>query len=60
MKIDSVDAPLEVYSAQVAETIPQKRWVQQEETAAFAANLCRDEAFPITGQDITIAAGSHW
>ncbi len=60
MKIDGIDVSLEAYRAQVIETIPQKRWVQREEIAAFAAYLCRDKAFPITGREITIAAGSHW
>ena len=60
MKIDGIDVSPEDYRAQVAEAIPQKRWVEREEIAAFAAYLCRDEAFAITGQDITIAAGSNW
>ena len=60
MKLDGMEGSVEDYRAEVAETIPQKRWVKPEEVAAFAAYLCRDEALPFTGQDITISAGSNW
>ena len=43
----------------VAET-PQKRMVQPEEIGALAAYLCREAAFGITGQDLTVSAGSLW
>ncbi|HKK47983.1 MAG TPA: SDR family NAD(P)-dependent oxidoreductase [Alkalispirochaeta sp.] len=39
---------------------PQKRLIQPKEIGAMAAHLCRDEAVGITGQDITISAGSMW
>ncbi len=39
---------------------PQKRMIQPVEIGATAAYLCRDEAVGITGQDITISAGSAW
>lgn len=39
---------------------PQKRMIQPEEIGAMAAHLCREEAVGITGQDITISAGSIW
>jgi NAD(P)-dependent dehydrogenase (short-subunit alcohol dehydrogenase family) len=39
---------------------PQKRLIQPKEIGAMAAHLCREEAVGITGQDITISAGSMW
>ncbi len=39
---------------------PQNRMIQPTEIGAMAAHLCRDEAVGITGQDITISAGSAW
>lgn len=39
---------------------PQKRMIQPVEIGAIAAYLCRDEAVGITGQDITVSAGSVW
>ncbi len=39
---------------------PQKRLIQPKEIGAMAAHLCREEAVGITGQDITISAGSLW
>jgi len=39
---------------------PQKRIVQPKEIGALAAYLCREEAFGITGQDLTVSAGSLW
>ncbi len=39
---------------------PQKRLVQPTEIGALAAFLCRDEAFGITMQDLTVSAGSLW
>ncbi|MFW5693603.1 MAG: SDR family NAD(P)-dependent oxidoreductase [Alkalispirochaeta sp.] len=39
---------------------PQKRLIQPTEIGAMAAHLCREEAVGITGQDITISAGSLW
>lgn len=47
----------------IAETIaenPQKRMVHPREIGALAAYLCREEAFGITGQDLTVSAGSLW
>jgi len=48
------------YRARIVETIPQKRFIQPSEIGALAAFLCRDEAFGITMQDLTLAAGSVW
>lgn len=39
---------------------PQHRMIQPREIGALAAYLCRDEAFGITGEDITVAGGSLW
>jgi NAD(P)-dependent dehydrogenase (short-subunit alcohol dehydrogenase family) len=39
---------------------PQQRMIQPEEIGALAAFLCREEAFGITMQDLTISAGSLW
>lgn len=39
---------------------PQKRMIQPQEIGALATFLCRDEAFGITMQDITVSAGSLW
>ena len=39
---------------------PQKRMVQPEEIGALAAYLCQKEAFGVSGQDITVSAGSIW
>jgi len=60
MRIDGVDLPLEEYRRRVAETIPQKRWIDPAEIGGLIAHLCRDEAFGITGEDITVAGGSSW
>jgi hypothetical protein len=57
-KIDfeRADLNVEEYRKKIAEGIPQKRFVTSEEIAALAVFLCRDEAFGITGEDITVAA----
>jgi NAD(P)-dependent dehydrogenase (short-subunit alcohol dehydrogenase family) len=60
MRIDGVEMTLEDYRRAVAETIPQQRWIEPDEIGALAAFLCRDDAFGITGQDLTVAGGSHW
>ena len=39
---------------------PQKRLIQPIEIGAIAAHLCREESVGITGQDITVSAGSLW
>lgn len=39
---------------------PQKRLIQPAEIGALAAHLCREEALGITGQDLTVSAGSLW
>jgi 3-hydroxybutyrate dehydrogenase len=54
------DISVEEYRAEVAATLPQKRFLEPAEVAALALFLCRDEAFGIEGEAITIAMGSHW
>lgn len=46
-------------AAAVAEN-PQKRMIDPREIGALAAFLCSDDALGITGQDLTVAAGSLW
>ena len=46
--------------AEVAETYPQKRLIQPEETAGLVVFLCRDEALGITAENIRVSAGSLW
>ena len=48
------------YIADVKAQNPQKRLIQPREIGALAAFLCRDEAFGITMQDLTVSAGSLW
>ena len=48
------------YLAGAIDETPQKRIVQPEEIGALAAYLCREEAFGVTGQDLTVSAGSLW
>jgi len=48
------------YIDETKQTNPQKRMIQPEEIGALAVFLCRDEAFGITMQDITVSAGSLW
>jgi 3-hydroxybutyrate dehydrogenase len=60
MKIDGLTMSLEDYRRHVAETIPQKRWIEAAEIGAVIAHLCRTESFGITGEDITVAGGSLW
>jgi NAD(P)-dependent dehydrogenase (short-subunit alcohol dehydrogenase family) len=50
----------EAYIADTIAQTPQKRMIQPKEIGALAAYLCREEAFGITGQDITVSAGSLW
>ena len=60
MRVEGVEMSLETYRRLVAQTIPQKRWIEATEIGGLAAFLCRDEAFGITGQDLTVAGGSSW
>lgn len=48
------------YLEDIKQSYPQKRIIQPPEIGAIAAFLCRDEAFGITMEDITVAAGSLW
>jgi NAD(P)-dependent dehydrogenase (short-subunit alcohol dehydrogenase family) len=48
------------YIAGIEAGYPQKRIIEPEEIGALAAFLCRDEAFGITAEDITLSAGSLW
>jgi NAD(P)-dependent dehydrogenase (short-subunit alcohol dehydrogenase family) len=58
--IAGLDISVEQYRAQLAASLPQKRFLKPDEVAALAAFLCRPEALGIEGQDITIAMGSQW
>ena len=44
----------------IAGAMPQKRLIPAEEIAALALHLCRDEAFGITGEALTISGGALW
>ncbi len=46
--------------AEVAETYPQKRLIQPQETASLVVFPCRDEALGITAENIRISVGSLW
>ena len=48
-----------VNAAAVAEN-PQKRMIQPQEIGALAAFLCSQDAFGITGQNLTVSGGSIW
>ena len=60
MQLDGIDLSLAAYRKKLAKQIPQRRWIEASEIAALAAFLCQDDAFGITGQDLTVAAGSLW
>ena len=53
-------ATVEENFAVIAGAMPQKRLIPAEEVAALALHLCRDEAFGITGEALTIAGGALW
>lgn len=53
-------ATVEENFARIAESMPQKRLVRVEEIAAVAVFLCRNDAFGITGEAITISGGAAW
>ncbi|MEE8545793.1 MAG: SDR family NAD(P)-dependent oxidoreductase [Alphaproteobacteria bacterium] len=48
------------YIAEVKAANPQGRLVQPKEIGALALFLCRDDAFGITMQELTVSAGSLW
>jgi NAD(P)-dependent dehydrogenase (short-subunit alcohol dehydrogenase family) len=58
--IAGLKTSVEAYRAQIAASLPQKRYLSADEVAALAAFLCRPEALGIEGQDITMAMGSQW
>lgn len=60
IEIGGLDISVEEYRARVADGLPQKRFLEPDEVAALVAFLCRDEAFGINAEDITIAMGSLW
>jgi NAD(P)-dependent dehydrogenase (short-subunit alcohol dehydrogenase family) len=60
IEIGGLNTSVEAYRAQIAEGLPQKRYLKPDEVAALAAFLCRPEALGIEGQDITMAMGSQW
>jgi len=53
-------ATVEENFALIAAAMPQKRLIPAEEVAALAVYLCRDEAFGITGEVLTISGGALW
>jgi len=59
MRIEGFDDEQQ-FRARIVESIPQKRFIQPSEIGAVAAFLCRDEAFALTMQDVTVAAGTLW
>jgi 3-hydroxybutyrate dehydrogenase len=59
MRIEGFDDERQ-FRARIVESIPQKRFIQPSEIGAVAAFLCRDEAFAITMQDLTVSAGTLW
>lgn len=60
MRIDNVTMSEDEYREHVRMQIPQQRWIPAREVGALAAFLCRDEAFGVSSEDITIAGGSLW
>lgn len=46
--------------AQEASNNPQNRLIQPREIGALAAFLCKEEAYGINGQDLTVSGGSLW
>lgn len=60
IEIAGLAISVEEYRSRVAEGLPQKRFLDPDEVAALATFLCRDEAFGINAENITIAMGSLW
>ena len=58
--IAGLDISVEEYRARVAESLPQKRFLDPDEVAALVAFLCREEAYGINAESINIAMGSLW
>lgn len=54
------DSKGDAYIHQTKADNPQKRMIQPGEIGNLAAFLCKEESLGITGQDITISAGSVW
>ena len=48
------------YAADAMAQNPQRRLIDPREIGALAAYLCSDDAFGITGQDLTVSGGSLW
>ncbi len=59
MRIEGFDDEQQ-FRARIVESIPQKRFIQPSEIGAVAAFLCRDEAFALTMQEVTVSAGTLW
>ena len=60
IKMLGIDSSLDDYLEETLQTVPQNRWIEAEEIGAFAAFLCREEAFGITSEDIQISGGAMW
>ena len=59
MRLEGFDDE-QAFRARIVETIPQRRFIDPAEIGALAAFLCRDDAFGITMQDLTLSAGTVW
>ena len=57
---EGVSLTVEEYREQLAQDNPQRRLITPEEIGTLAAFLCRDEAFGINAQDVTVSGGSLW
>ena len=60
MEMAGIEMSVEEYRAQIAQTLPQKRFLKPAEIGELVAFLCREDAFGISAEDITIAMGSQW
>jgi 3-hydroxybutyrate dehydrogenase len=55
-----LDITVEEYQAGIAQSLPQKRFLDPDEVAALAAWLCREDAAGMNAESINIAMGSLW
>ena len=57
---EGLNLTVEEYREQLAQENPQRRMVTPMEIGMLAAFLCRNEAFGINAQDVTVSGGSLW
>ncbi len=55
-----LDITVEEYQANIAQGLPQKRFLDPDEVAALAAWLCREDTTGVNAETINIAMGSLW